>query len=273
MTIDLSDLRGIGIASSTPFTDDANVVADEARQAEDLGFATLWRSGTLSMVDVAVRATKHIPVATGIISVSNVPVADVIDSFHELQADHPDRFVVGLGGAHDAQPLRTLGAYLDVLDDASVPASTRVLAALGPKMLGLARDRANGAYPYLVTPAYVSDARATLGQDRLLAVLLMVIPTTHREVARRAAGEPLGFLTKVGGYRNNLMRLGFGEPEIDGVSDNLLDGITAWGDLDTIAGRVAEYHAAGADQVVLRILDVDGDLPAQRQRLARVLLS
>ncbi len=273
MTLDLTRFRGIGIASGTPFSDDADVVADEARQVEDLGFATLWRSGILSMVDVAVRATDHIPVATGIIAVSNVPAVDVAASFHRLQADHPDRFVVGLGGAHDAQPMRTLGSYLDALDDTGVLASGRVLAALGPKMLGLARDRAHGAYPYLVTPGYVRDARTRLGPDRLLAVLLMTIPTADREVARRAAAERLALLTKSGGYRNNLIRLGFGEADIDGVSDRLLDGITAWGDAGAIAARIAEYRAAGADQVVLRILDVDGDQVAQRERLARVLIS
>ena len=103
-----------------------------------------------------------------------------------------------------------------------------MLAALGPNMLALARDRACGAYPFLVTPSYVTDARAVLGDDKTLAVLLMVVPTTDREAARRAAATPLDFLTKVGGYRRNLLRQGFSEPDIDDVSDRLLDGITAW---------------------------------------------
>jgi probable F420-dependent oxidoreductase len=114
-----------------------------------------------------------------------------------------------------------------------------VLAALGPNMLALARDRANGAYPFLVTPSYVTDARAALGADKTLAVLLMVMPTTDREAARQAAATPLDFLTKVGGYRRNLLRQGFSESDIDDVSDRLLDGITASGALDSIAARVA----------------------------------
>jgi probable F420-dependent oxidoreductase len=124
-----------------------------------------------------------------------------------------------LGGAHNAQPLATLNDYLDVLDAAAVPAGSRVLAALGPNMLALARERASGAYPYLVTPSYVTDARAVLGPDRLLAVLLMVIPVTDRETARRIAAEPLDLLAKVGGYRRNLLRQGFGESDIDGVAN------------------------------------------------------
>ncbi|TAK69180.1 MAG: TIGR03620 family F420-dependent LLM class oxidoreductase [Actinomycetota bacterium] len=268
----LPDLQGIGIASTTPFTDDAQQVADEARQVEELGFATLWRSGVLPMVEVAVRATDHLPVATGIIPVSKVAAPDVATTYQALQHDHPGRFVVGLGGAHDRHPLRTLGTYLDALDAAGIPPEARVLAALGPNMLDLARDRAGGAYPYLVTPQYVADARARLGPDRLVAVLLMTAPTTDRERVRRVAGEPLAFLTAAGGYRRNLLRLGFSESDIDEVSDRLLDGIVAWGDVDDIAARIAAYHAAGADQVVLRILDIDGDLPASRERLASALL-
>ncbi|MDT5067654.1 MAG: hypothetical protein QOK02_3809 [Mycobacterium sp.] len=263
-------LGPIGLASSNPYTDDSAVVADEAQRVERLGFSTLWRSGNLPMVDAAVRATTSIPVATGIIPVDSVPAADVITTFRSLEDDHPGRFIVGLGGAHGARPLETLNAYLDALDAAGMPVASRVLAALGPNMLALARDRACGAYPFLVTPSYVADARAVLGDDKTVAVLLMVVPTTDREAARRAAATPLDFLTKVGGYRRNLLRQGFSEPEIDDVSDRLLDGITAWGELDSIAARVAEYRAAGADQVVLRILGAD-DVPAWQARLAGAL--
>ena len=108
-------------------------------------------------------------------------------------------------------------------------------------------------------------------RTRLLAVLVMVMPTTDREAARQAAASPLDFLTKVGGYRRNLLRQNFSESDIDDLSDRLLDGITAWGELDSIAARVAEYRAAGADQVVLRVLGAD-DERAWQARLAEALI-
>jgi probable F420-dependent oxidoreductase len=262
----------IGLASSNPYTDDAAMVADEAQHVESLGFSTLWRSGNLPMLSAAVRATTSIPVATGIIPVSSVAAADVIATYQSLQRDHPGRFIVGLGGAHNARPVATMNAYLDELDSAGIPAESRVLAALGPTMLALSRDRASGAYPYLVTPSYITDARATLGADRGLAVLLMVVPVTDREAARRVVAGPLEFLAKVGSYRRNLLRQGFSESDIDDVSDKLLDGVAAWGELDAIAARVAECRAAGADQVVLRILGAD-DERAWRARLAEALIS
>src|SRR6188472_2678827 len=237
----MTTLGPIGLASSYPYTDDATVVADEAQRVESLGFSTLWRSGNLPMLDAAVRATARIQVATGIIPVDSVSATDVIATYRSLQRDHPGRFVVGLGGAHGARPLKTLNAYLDALDDAGIAPDSRVLAALGPNMLALARDRADGAYPFLMTPSYVADARAALGPDKALAVLVMVMPTTDREAARQAAASPLDFLTKVGGYRRNLLRQNYSESDIDDLSDRLLDGITAWGALDSIAARVAEY--------------------------------
>jgi probable F420-dependent oxidoreductase len=267
----MTSLGLIGLASNYPYTDDAAVVADEAQRVEALGFSTLWRSGNLPMLAAAVRATTHIPVATGIIPVDSVPAADVIATYRSLKHDHPGRFVVGLGGAHGARPLKTLNAYLDALDESGVAADSRVLAALGPHMLALARDRADGAYPFLVTSSYVSEARAALGAGKTLAVLVMVLPTTDREAARRVAATPLDFLTKVGGYRRNLLRQGFSESDIDDVSDRLLDGVTAWGDLDSIAARVAEYRAAGADQVVVRMLGAD-DEQAWQARLADALI-
>jgi probable F420-dependent oxidoreductase len=262
-------MTSIGLATSNPFTDDAALVADEARHAESLGYPTLWRSGILPMVAAAVRATNRITVATGIIPVVRVPAADVIALHTELENTHPGRFVTGLGGAHGPHPLATLNAYLDELDAAGI--DNRVLAALGPNMLALARDRAGGAYPFLVTPSCVTAARSVLGPDKWLAVLLMVIPVTDREVARRAAAEPLEFLTAQGGYRRNLIRQGFTAADINTVSDRLLDGIAAWGSPECIAERIAEYQAAGADQVVLRILGVD-DLAVWRTRLAHTLL-
>lgn len=261
-------MSAIGLAGSNPYTDDAGAVADEARHAQDLGYATLWRSGNLPMVAAAVRATTTIPVSTGIISVSRVPAADVIALHADLD---PGRFVVGIGGAHGPRPLESIGSYLDELGAGGVRAG--VLAALGPNMLALARERAGGAYPYLVTPEYVRQAKTLIGADRTLAVLQMVIPLTDRDDVRRAASGPLEFLAwKPGGYRRNLLRQGFTEADIDQVSDRLLDGITAWGEPRRISERVAEYHAAGADQVVLRIVGAD-DIAMWRAKLAATLLN
>jgi probable F420-dependent oxidoreductase len=268
-------IGAIGIAGSKANMDNPSAVADEAREVEGLGYSTLWVPGgqaqILPALDRAVRATTNIRIASGIVGVERVPAADLAALYAAVQRDQPDRLVLGLGGAHGSRPLQTVEGFLDELDASGVPRSARILAALGPKMLALARRRADGAYPYLVTPGYVTDARAALGPDRRLMVLLMVIPITNREAARRAAAVPLGFLGTVGGYRNNLLRLGFDEADIDTCSNRLVDAVTAWGDADAIATRIAEYQAAGADEVVLRITGADADEASWRARLAAAL--
>lgn len=73
-------------------------------------------------------------------------------------------------------------------------------------------------------------------------------------------------------YLDELDSAGIGaDARVHHVSDRLLDGITAWGDVDAIAARVGEYLAAGADQVVLRLLGAD-DERVWRARLADALI-
>jgi probable F420-dependent oxidoreductase len=125
---------------------------------EQLGYATIWPAGPsisgFEQVREVVAATRTVPIASGIISVDRFDAADVAAGYAQIEQTYPGRFVVGLGGAHGPKPLRMLSSYLDALDAGSppVPASARVLAALGPRMLQLARERAAGAYPLLVTP-------------------------------------------------------------------------------------------------------------------------
>ncbi len=223
-----------------------------AVELEELGYDTLWLAGgqgnNLPRIAEVVRGTARIQVASGILSVDRVPSAEVTSAYAELPAG---RFVVGLGGAHGARPLATLGDYLDEIDDV-VPPSARILSALGPRMLELARDRAAGAYPYLVTTDYVASAREILGADRQLAVLLSVVAETDvarvREVVR---GGSLGFLAGMPGYAANFRRMGFTDADIADRSDRLVDGLTVWGDFEGVVARLREYRAAGADQVVV----------------------
>ncbi|ADJ44588.1 hypothetical protein AMES_2766 [Amycolatopsis mediterranei S699] len=231
-----------------------------AVELEELGYATLWLAGgqgnNLPRITEVLRGTSRIQVASGILSVDRVPSASVASAYADLPAG---RFVVGLGGAHGARPLAALNDYLDELDD-TVPASARILSALGPRMLELARDRASGAYPYLVTTDYVASAREILGADRQLAVLMSVVAETDQAKVREAVrGGSLKFLAGMPGYAANFRRMGFTDADIADLSDRLVDGLTVWGDFDTVVARLQEYRDAGADQVVVPL----GGLPRE----------
>ncbi|OLT14237.1 LLM class F420-dependent oxidoreductase [Pseudonocardia sp. CNS-139] len=259
----MTKLGPLGAASADLNSDDTGFAGTLAAELEEFGYSTLWMAGgqgnNLPQIRNAVRATSRVPVASGILSVDRVPAAEVTAAYTELSASHPGRFLVGLGGAHGPRPLATLNHYLDAVQPA-VPASHRVLAALGPRMLELARDRAAGAYPYLVTTDYVASAREILGPDRQLAVLVNVVPEADPATARAAVRNgSLRFLASVPGYAGNLRRMGFTDADLADLSDRLVDAVTVWGDLDRAVRRIGEYRAAGADQVVVQLAGLPRD--------------
>ena len=165
------------------------------RQLEEIGVSTIWLTGgqiqRLSQITAVLLATDHVRVASGIISVDRFSVDEVAVLYDELEAEYPGRFVVGLGGAHGPKPIETLSAYLDAL--AHVPRDRIVLAALGPRMLAFARERASGAFPVLVTPEYTASAREQLGDDITLAIDQLVVVEADPDTARaRSLGSRSG---------------------------------------------------------------------------------
>ena len=234
---------------------DGNAFIDTAVELEDLGYQTIWLTGgplqSLSQIADVVRATKRARVASGIISVDRFGAGEVSALYTGLQATHPGRFVVGLGGAHGPHPLQTLTSYLDRLEP--VPATARVMAALGPKMLDLARRRAAGAFPVLVTPGYTASARSQVGEDTTLAVEQLVVVGTDPQRARAIARGPLGFLGKVPAYQASFRRMGFTDQEIDQLSDRLVDALVPWGSPDSVAAAITRQSQAGADHVAISV--------------------
>jgi probable F420-dependent oxidoreductase len=270
----------LGATGAAIGADAGNAFVGAAVELERQGYATIWLTGgpldNLGQIADVVGATERARVATGILSVDRFPPDDVAALYAELEVSHPGRFVVGLGGAHGPKPLATLNTYLDRLDSGSpsVPRAARVMAALGPRMLDLARDRAAGAFPILVTSGYVARARERLGDDATLAVEQLVVLEADPQRARRLARRPLGFLGRLPGYQRSFRRMGFADDEIQQLDDRLVDAVVAWGDADRVAARVDELRAAGADHVAISpVTDSDDQpLPEWRElatRLAR----
>ncbi len=180
-----------------------------------------------------------------------------------------------------AQPYGRMQSYLEAMDETRYPGGRdrdrppRVLAALGPRMLRLAAERAEGAHPYFVPVEHTRRAREILGPDPILApeqaVTLESDPETARAIARAHTEEYLNLEN----YANNLRRLGWADEDMQGGgTDRLVDAIVAWGGPDAILARVQEHLDAGADHVSVQVL-VDGPsrIPVQELReLAPVLL-
>ncbi|PRY00749.1 TIGR03620 family F420-dependent LLM class oxidoreductase [Allonocardiopsis opalescens] len=253
---------------------------DHAATLEKLGYSAIWIAGgqlaTLDPLREVIRATESIPVGSAIIPARVYPPEDVVALRREIEASDPGRLIAGLGGTHGERPLRTMNAYLDSLDaaDPPVPAGARVLSALGPRMLELSRDRAAGALSLLVTPEFTAHARRILGERAALAVMEYVVVESDPRLARDTVRESIAFLSTVGGYPQNLRRMGFTDDDIAATSDRLIDGLVAWGGVDAVAARVRRHLDAGADQVVLGVQSTDpGAVPhAEWRALADALI-
>ncbi len=236
---------------------------------EELGISTLWLGGSpngdLRSTEELLAASTTLTVATGIVNVWEAAPAVTAESFHRVVAQHPGRLMLGIGAGHRAiigdryeKPYDKLVSYLDGLDAGGVPVENRMLAALGPKVLQLARDRTAGAHPYLTTPAHTERAREILGAGKLLVPEQKVVLETDPARARTIARDKLAMYLALSNYTNNWLRLGYTEDDLaDGGSDRLVDGLVAWGDEDAIRTRVHEHLDAGADQVALQVLGDD----------------
>lgn len=250
---------------------------------EKLGFGTIWIGGSpradLGIAEKLLDATEHITVATGIVNIWSSPAAEVAESYHRLEAAHPGRFLLGVGVGHPeatgdyTKPYASLVSYLDELDAAQVPEARRVLAALGPKVLKLSAARAAGAHPYLTTPEHTAEAREILGPSKILApehkVVLETDPEKARAIGRPAVANPYLYLRN---YTSNFERLGFAPEELANEgNDRVIDALVARGTAKSIADRLREHVAAGADHVAIQALPAEGDPIATYEALAAEL--
>jgi probable F420-dependent oxidoreductase len=252
---------------------------EAAALAHDLGFGTFWLGGSprLPTVRPLLEAADALIVATGIVNVWAYDPAQLASEYAALRPEFGDRLLVGIGIGHPeatsdyARPLATMRTFLDGVDAAEtpIPPDRRALAALGPKMLDLCRERAAGSHTYFVPPEHTRAARERLGADRLIATELACVldadPVSARATARRYAQLYLGLRN----YTSNLLRYGFTEQDIaDGGSDRLIDTIVPHGTAEDIVAAARQHLEAGADHVCLQSVGVSGVPSAEWAALA-----
>lgn len=258
------------------------VSPQQATEIEALGYGAVWVGGSppaaLSWVEPILQATTTLCVATGIVNIWSAPAQRVAESFHRIEAAYPGRFLLGIGVGHAEmiseyrKPYNALVEYLDRLDDYGVPANRRVVAALGPRVLGLSARRSAGAHPYLTTPEHTARARELIGPSAFLAPEHKVVLTTDSARARTVGRQALDMYFNLANYRNNWKRLGFTDDEVSRPgSDRLVDAVVAYGTPDAIAARLNEHLLAGADHVPIQVLTEDDNLVSALTELAKPL--
>lgn len=285
------DLGTTGVWSAELRYGDESAATDAAAEVEALGYTALWfpggGKGAFDRAAALLRATQRMAVATGIVSVWACDGPTAAARHAELTAAHPGRFVLGLGVSHATlvdraapgryqQPVATMGSFLDELDAAAppVPVAERLIAALGPRMMTLAGQRSAGTHPYLVSPEHTALARELLGPGLIVAPEQAVVFETDATLARAAARAHLATYLGLPNYVNNWRRLGYTDADFaDGGSDQLVDGLVAWGAPDAVADRIRAHHDAGADHVCIQAIgDRAGPPPVAAWRLMAEVL-
>ena len=254
---------------------------DYAAEIESLGFGAVWVPEAVgreafTSAGLLLAGTSTLTVATGIASIWARDAMAASAAHQTLSEAYPGRFLLGLGvshqpmvdhvrGHHYDKPYTAMSNYLDAMDAAVFMAATptepprRVLAALGPRMLRLAAERAAGAHPYFVPPEHTAFARGELGEGPLLAVEQAVVFETDPTRAREIARTHTAIYTGLPNYANNLRRFGFDDDDFpDAGSDRLVDAIVAWGTMDDVLARIAAHRDAGADHVCIQVIGADG---------------
>jgi probable F420-dependent oxidoreductase len=268
------NLKGIGVWAALDGLSAADA-AQFAKRVQGWGYGALWipeaiGREVLSSAAWLLANTDKLVIASGIANIYARDALAAAAAQKGLNEQSGGRFLLGLGVSHAplvkdlrlheyGKPVATMRAYLRAMATApyrSIPPPSppkTVLAALGPKMLELSAELADGAHPYNVTPEHTRGARALLGKGKLLCVEQGVILESDASQARAIARKFLNLYMGLPNYVNNWRRLGFSDSDFTGGgSDRLIDAVIAWGDEKAIRARLDEHRQAGADHICVQ---------------------
>src|ERR1700728_3105799 len=98
-------LGPVGIWSVQFRTGDRGQAREAIAELEELGYGTLWipESGTKAILEVAAEllgASTKIAIASGILNIWMHRPDEVLTAVRGFDAEHPERFLLGLGVSH-----------------------------------------------------------------------------------------------------------------------------------------------------------------------------
>jgi len=259
----------------------APAAAEAAQRVEALGYGTLWIPETVGRHPLVhaswlLANTSRLNLATGIANIYHREPGVSMAGQKTLAEQSGGRFLLGLGVSHKplvegvrgldyGPPVATMRKYLEGMASApyngAAPAEAppTVIAALGPKMLELARDLCDGAHPYFTSPDHTAMAAEILGPDKMLCVEQKIVLEEDADRARELARPVAQIYTGLPNYRNNWLRMGLTEADFEnGGSDKFIDTTFAWGGVDRIAARIQEHFDAGASHVCIQPVNPSG---------------
>jgi probable F420-dependent oxidoreductase len=313
---------GIGISEDLPITVQQRLAA----HVEAAGFRSLWTNeasgrDALLLCQAWAAATTDLEVGVGVVPLWTRSPAQLAMACATLQEATGGRFLLGLGVSHGAtmgpwhgaevvKPLTAARETLAILGQLEAgepsnvagevrssrrfrlaitprpPATRRYLAAMGPRMLALAGERADGVLLNWAGAGEVERAGAAVraaaeqaGRDPAdveVATYVRVAVGPDRDAARAALAAQIGQYAALPAYAAHLERQGFGAAvervkaahragaDASGLAEALGEetlGALGWaGGLDDDPGSALDtYRAAGLDHLVARVVVVGDD--------------
>src|SRR6202789_3150523 len=158
---------GVCLPGSLTVALDADLLRNAVRRLDQVGYRTVWVNEVIGkdafvQLGVLLAETERIVFGTCIANIWARPAQTMHAAAAQLADAYPGRFVMGLGvgypeqaasvGREFGRPLVTMRDYVQRMDEPTWPpapdaAVARIIAANGPKMLALAGEIADGAFP------------------------------------------------------------------------------------------------------------------------------
>ncbi len=241
------------------------------QNAEAAGLDTIWVPELFGRDPFVTSAlllgvTSKVRVGTAIANVYARDARATKAAAYSLADGYGDRFDLGLGlsnkvgnsprGHQWLPPVSKMTDFVDRYDSADLTYPVtgtvpRYLAAHGPKLMDFAAERLDGAYTYLQTLDYSRQAREKLGNKKLHLMQTSVFleePKAARDLARRA----IAVYMPLENYHRAWRERGFKDSDFaSGGSDEFIDALIAWGDVDRIRARYSLQRNMGVDHIII----------------------
>jgi probable F420-dependent oxidoreductase len=200
---------GVCLPGSLTVPLNADLQRDAVRRFDRAGYRTVWVNEVIGkdafvQLGVLLAETEQMVFGTCIANIWARAAQTMHAAGAQLAEAYPGRFVMGLGVGYPEQaasvgrdfgrPLATMRDYIQRMHEPTWPPAPdaeypRIIAANGPKMLALAGDIADGAFPAGLPAGFTAQAREALGPDKILVVGLSLEPDPR--VVRDNANEHL----------------------------------------------------------------------------------
>ena len=217
--------RGFGVAAGLK----PDVAQPLAERCQELGYSSMWSNdhpgakGLETLAEFA-QAADAVELGVAVIALDRQTPAEIAADVERLGLD-PARLLIGVGAGFSEKPLSTMRAAVPTLHEA-LPGVRLVLAAMGPKMCGLAGAEFDGAFFNWMTPEFAAQACENVEAGARTAgretpqVFGYVRTAVGEGAAERLAKEEAFYRDLHDGYRKHFARLGAPEGKVGVAASN-----------------------------------------------------